>query len=47
MSKRDFLAIPDFTTEELYATLALARRMKSGQYRDRPLAGTTLGMIFE
>jgi ornithine carbamoyltransferase len=47
MSKRDFLAIPDFTTEELYATLALARRMKSGQYRDRPLAGKTLGMIFE
>jgi ornithine carbamoyltransferase len=45
--KRDFLAIPDFTTEELYATLRLARRMKTGQYRDRPLEGKTLGMIFE
>jgi ornithine carbamoyltransferase len=47
MSKRDFLAIPDFTTEELYATLKLARRMKNGEYRDRPLEGKTLGMIFE
>ncbi|MEO5509109.1 MAG: ornithine carbamoyltransferase [Longimicrobiales bacterium] len=47
MSKRDFLAIPDFTTDELYATLSLARRMKSGDYTDRPLEGKTLGMIFE
>ncbi len=47
MSKRDFLAIPDFTTDELYATLSLARRMKSGAYTDRPLEGKTLGMIFE
>src|SRR4051812_33512815 len=45
--KRDFLAIPDFTTDELYATLALARRMKSGDYKDKPLNGKTLGMIFE
>ncbi|HEX6693583.1 MAG TPA: ornithine carbamoyltransferase [Longimicrobiales bacterium] len=45
--KRDFLAIPDFTTEELYSTLRLARRMKAGEYRDRPLEGKTLGMIFE
>ena len=44
--KRDFLAIPDFTTEELYAVLGLARRMKDGRYTDRPLAGKTLGMIF-
>ena len=44
---RDFLAIPDFTTEELYAVLTLARRMKSGEYAEKPLAGKTLGMIFE
>ncbi|HUH14232.1 MAG TPA: ornithine carbamoyltransferase [Longimicrobiales bacterium] len=43
---RHFLAIPDFTSDELYATLALARRMKSGEYRERPLAGKTLAMIF-
>ena len=46
MPKRDFLAIPDFTREELHALLELAGRMKAGDYRDRPLAGKTLGMIF-
>jgi ornithine carbamoyltransferase len=46
-TKRDFLAIPDFTRDELYAVLALAREMKRGHYRERPLAGKTLGMIFE
>jgi ornithine carbamoyltransferase len=45
--KRDFLAIPDFTRDELYEVLKLARRMKSGAYRDKPLAGKTLAMIFE
>ena len=45
--KRDFLAIPDFETDELYEMLALAHRMKSGEYREQPLAGRTLGMIFE
>jgi ornithine carbamoyltransferase len=45
--KRDFLAIPDLDTKQLYAVLDLARRMKHGEYQDRPLAGRTLGMIFE
>ena len=45
-SKRDFLAIPDFTREELLAVFELAGRMKRGDYRDKPLAGRTLGMIF-
>jgi ornithine carbamoyltransferase len=45
--KRDFLAIPDFETGELYEMLALAHRMKKGEYREKPLAGRTLGMIFE
>jgi ornithine carbamoyltransferase len=45
--KRDFLAIPDFETAELYEVLALAHRLKSGEYREKPLAGRTLAMIFE
>jgi ornithine carbamoyltransferase len=44
---RHFLAIPDFERDELYDILALARRMKTGEYRDQPLRGKTLGMIFE
>jgi ornithine carbamoyltransferase len=45
--KRDFLAIPDFESGELYEMLALAHRLKKGESRDKPLAGMTLGMIFE
>ncbi|MGH7498312.1 MAG: ornithine carbamoyltransferase [Gemmatimonadales bacterium] len=43
---RHFLAIPDFTAAELIALFDLATKMKSGQYREKPLAGKTLGMIF-
>ncbi|MDP9349189.1 MAG: ornithine carbamoyltransferase [Gemmatimonadota bacterium] len=43
---RHFLAIPDFTREELYETLDLAARMKRGEYTGKPLAGKTLAMIF-
>jgi ornithine carbamoyltransferase len=43
---RHFLAIPDFTRPELIALFDLAARMKRGEYRDKPLAGKTLGMIF-
>lgn len=43
---RDFLAIPDLTRAELDALLALAERMRRGEYRERPLAGKTLAMIF-
>ncbi|HEX5521172.1 MAG TPA: ornithine carbamoyltransferase [Longimicrobiaceae bacterium] len=45
-AKRDFLAIPDFSRDELYATLDLAARMKAGTYTERPMAGKTLAMIF-
>jgi ornithine carbamoyltransferase len=45
--KRDFLAIPDFETNELYEILETAHRMKRGDYPDKPLAGRTLAMIFE
>jgi len=43
---RDFLAIPDYTKEELYGLFDLADRMKSGGYADKPLAGKSLAMIF-
>jgi ornithine carbamoyltransferase len=46
MPKRDFLAIPDFRREEIVALFDLAARMKSGAYREKPLTGKTLGMIF-
>jgi len=46
MSKRDFLAITDFTKAELHRVLELAARMKRGEERGKPLAGKTLGMIF-
>ncbi len=43
---RHFLAIPDFTRPELLALFDLAARMKRSDYREKPLAGRTLGMIF-
>src|SRR5215216_1930798 len=43
---RHFLAIPDFTREELIQTLDLAARMKRGEYAEKPLSGKTLAMIF-
>ncbi|HEX6940239.1 MAG TPA: ornithine carbamoyltransferase [Longimicrobiales bacterium] len=45
--KRDFLEIPDFSTDELYEILDLAHRLKRGENKGRPLAGKTLAMIFE
>ena len=46
MTKRDFLAVSDLSRAELVALLDLAGRMKRGEYRDRPLAGKALAMIF-
>jgi ornithine carbamoyltransferase len=43
---RHFLAIPDFSRSELLEVFDLAARMKRGDYRDKPLTGKTLGMIF-
>ena len=43
---RDFLAIPDYSREELLALFDLAERMKQGQYSDKPLAGKSVAMIF-
>jgi ornithine carbamoyltransferase len=47
MKSHNFLAIPDFETRDLYDILDLAHRMKTGAYREKPLAGKTLAMIFE
>ena len=46
MPKRDFLEIPDFTSEELDALFVLAERMRAGAYDKRPMAGKSLAMIF-
>ena len=46
MTKRDFLAVTDLGRDDLLGLIELAGRMKSGQYRERPLAGRTLAMIF-
>ena len=46
MAKRDFLAITDFTRDEIHRLFDLAKKMKTGGYRDTPLSGKTLAMIF-
>jgi ornithine carbamoyltransferase len=46
MPKRDFLANTDLSRDETARILDLAGDMKSGKYRDKPLAGKTLGMVF-
>jgi ornithine carbamoyltransferase len=43
---RDFLAIPDFSREELLGLFDLAERMRTRRYVKRPLDGKTLAMIF-
>jgi ornithine carbamoyltransferase len=47
MAKRDFLTFQDVSKAEVEALFELAKRMKSGAYREKPLAGKTLGMVFE
>jgi ornithine carbamoyltransferase len=46
MSKRDFLQITDFSRKEIEQLFDLAKRMKARGYRETPLAGKTLAMIF-
>jgi ornithine carbamoyltransferase len=43
---RHFLAIPDYSRDELLKLFALAERMRDGSYTDEPLAGKSLAMIF-
>jgi ornithine carbamoyltransferase len=46
MPKRDFLSNIDLSKQETGRILDLAVQMKSGKYRDKPLQGKTLGMVF-
>jgi ornithine carbamoyltransferase len=43
---RDFLAIPEFSRAEYAHLFALAERMRAGHYREKPLGGKSLAMIF-
>jgi ornithine carbamoyltransferase len=45
MPKRDFLAITDFSKDEIVALFDLTARLKAGE-GGRPLAGQTLAMVF-
>jgi ornithine carbamoyltransferase len=44
---KHFLSISDVDTDGLYALLERARHLKSGEEAGKPLAGKTLGMIFQ
>ena len=46
MAKRDFLAVTDLTRDDILRLFDLAGRMKAGAYRETPLAGKSLAMIF-
>ena len=46
MPKRDYLVFSDLTRPQVDALFQLATRMRSGEYRDKPLAGKTLAMVF-
>jgi ornithine carbamoyltransferase len=46
MPKRDFLQLSDISVSEAAELFKLAAAMKSGEYRERPLAGKTLAMVF-
>ncbi|MEE8572434.1 MAG: ornithine carbamoyltransferase [Gemmatimonadota bacterium] len=46
MAKRDFLQVPDLTARELEELFALTADMKAGRYREKPLSGQTLAMVF-
>ncbi len=46
MAKRDFLSFGDLSRQDLLDLLDLASRMKSGRYKEQPLAGKSLAMIF-
>lgn len=43
---RDFLSTADFTRDELAAVIEIAAKIKSGDYRERPLAGRSVALVF-
>src|SRR5881628_319093 len=46
MAKRDFLAVTDLSRDQILRLFDLAGRMKAVAYRETPLAGKSLAMIF-
>jgi ornithine carbamoyltransferase len=46
MPKRDFIAITDFSARDIRELFDLAASMKGGRYREKPLAGKVLAMVF-
>jgi ornithine carbamoyltransferase len=46
MPKRDYLVFSDLTKPQVDALFTLAKAMKAGKYRDKPLSGKTLAMVF-
>jgi len=46
MPKRDYLVFSDLAKPQVDALFQLATKMKAGQYREKPLAGKTLAMVF-
>ena len=46
MPKRDFLRLPDLDRAEISGLFGLAAAMKAGRFRERPLDGKTLALIF-
>jgi N-acetylornithine carbamoyltransferase len=43
---RDFLSTADFTTDELSSLIDLAAKIKAGDYREQPLRGKSVGLVF-
>jgi ornithine carbamoyltransferase len=46
MPKRDYLVFSDLTKPQVEELFTLAADMKTGRYRERPLGGKTLAMVF-
>jgi len=46
MPKRDYLVFSDLSRPQVDALFQLATKMKAGGYRERPLEGKTLAMVF-
>ena len=46
MPKHDYLVFSDLTKPQVDALFQLATKMKAGEYREKPLTGKTLAMVF-
>jgi N-acetylornithine carbamoyltransferase len=46
MRGRDFLSTADFTADELTSLIDLATRIKAGDYREHPLQGKSVALVF-